>query len=63
MTAKSWAVFSHHVPASEYDGTGFRVAPDQRVVPAVPIEVFATREEAEAWRLAKLERWKGATQP
>lgn len=59
MTGRTYAVWSHHVPASELVEGGFCVVPDGPVVPAVPIKTFDSLDEAEVWRLARVEEWKG----
>jgi len=51
------AVFSIHVPASPYDGDGFRVVPGGNVISAEPIHTAETFDDAESWRLGRIEAW------
>jgi len=51
------AVFSIHVPASLYEGDGFRVVLGGNVIPAEPIHTAGAFDDAESWRLGRIDAW------
>ncbi|HEX7856262.1 MAG TPA: hypothetical protein VF503_21510 [Sphingobium sp.] len=59
---EAWAIHNIHAPSVQLIDGGYQLTPGVTIKVGAPInggEGFDTRDDAESWRLARLEEWKG----